>query len=46
MIVENLTNLAKIPSDLFELSAVPLAMTGPGRLPGPRLARPVSEEPV
>ena len=28
VIVENLTNLDKIPSDLFELSAAPLAIVG------------------
>jgi arylformamidase len=44
VIVENLTNLDKIPSDLFELSAIPLAITGRDGSPVRALARPFSAE--
>jgi len=46
VIVENLTNLEKIPSNLFELSAIPLAITGRDGSPVRALARPLSEESV
>ena len=46
VIVENLTNLERIPFDLFELSAVPLAITAEDGSPGPRGVVLFPNEPV
>ena len=44
VIVENLTNLAKIPDPVFELSAIPLAIAGRDGSPVRAFARPLPHE--